>query len=87
MLDIKRKVDNELDTNPHATELDYCIYEPITYEDIKYIEKHLPNRYSIEIELAGYRYSTDLFDNGVTKLKLCFNEKESNLDNYLEKEE
>ena len=79
MLDIKRKVDNELDINPHATELDYCIYEPITYEDIKYIEKHLPNRYSIEIELAGYCYSTDPFYNGTTKLKLCFNEKESSL--------
>ena len=87
MLDIKRKVDNELDINPHATELDYCIYEPITYEDIKYIEKHLPNRYSIEIELVGYCYSTDLFDNSATKLKLCFNEKESSLDEYLEKEE
>ena len=87
MLDIKRKVDNELDINPHATELDYCIYEPITYEDIKYIEKHLPNRYSIEIVEAGYGYSIDPFDNSATKLKLYFNENKNRLDEYLEEEE
>lgn len=86
MLDIKRKVDNEIDINPHATELDYSIYEPITYEDIKYIETHLPNRYNIEIELVGYCYSTDLFDNSATKLKLCFNENESSLDDYWDEE-
>ncbi len=87
MLDIKRKVDNELDINPHATELDYCIYEPITYEDIKYIETHLPNRYSIEIALFGYCYSTDIFENSATTLKLCYNEeKESSLDDYWDEE-
>lgn len=86
MLDIKRKVDNELDINPHATELDYCSYEPITYEDIKYIETHLHNRYSIEIVLAEYCYSTDIFDNSATKLKLCFNKKESSLDDYWDEE-
>lgn len=87
MLDIKRKVDNELDINPHATELDYYIYEPITYEDVKYIVTHLYNRYSIEITLAGYCYSTDIFDNSATKFKLCFNEeKESSLDDYWDEE-
>ena len=86
MLYIKRKVDNEIDINPHATELEYCIYEPIAYEDIKYIETHLPNRYSIKIVLAGYCYSTDIFGNVATKLKLCFNEKESSLDDYWDEE-
>ena len=37
-------------------------------------------------KLIGYCYSTDLFDNSATKLKLCFNENESSLDDYWDEE-
>ena len=34
--------------------------------------------------MAGYCYSTDLFDNNATKLKLCFNEHDADIEAMFE---
>ena len=83
LLDIRQKVDNELDRNPYARELVYHTYEPLSSKDVYYIETHLPNQYSIE--LVKYVYTTDLFCNDCMRFTLSFNNSERSLNDHRDK--